>query len=202
MSSSAKSALSTFSSYSACIGFLILTCLHGTKIAFNSYRDGNGAEIYVMNADGTGQTRLTNNNAQVDSYPDWSPDGTKIAFYTDRDGGNDEIYVMNADGSNPTRLTNNPDTDAYPDWSPDGTKIAFFSGNDIYIMNADGSGETNISNNPYTDLDADWVLHRLLHLIQPYLSLPSLQTLQKKQRVQMVQQFHLKCLHKMLKTDL
>ncbi|MFZ3385854.1 MAG: hypothetical protein WA120_01590 [Candidatus Hydromicrobium sp.] len=36
--------------------------LDGSKIAFNSDRDGNG-EIYIMNMDGSGQTRLTNNPA-------------------------------------------------------------------------------------------------------------------------------------------
>src|SRR5215208_337719 len=41
------------------------------KIAFSSQRDGN-AEIYVMNADGSEQTRLTNNPA-IDDTPDWGP---------------------------------------------------------------------------------------------------------------------------------
>lgn len=41
------------------------------RIAFESDRDGN-YEIYVMNADGTGQTRLTNNVA-LDAVPAWSP---------------------------------------------------------------------------------------------------------------------------------
>jgi Tol biopolymer transport system component len=54
-------------------------------------------EIYVMNANGSGLTRLTNNMA-VDGAPAFSPDGSKIAFTSDRDG-NYEIYVMNADGS-------------------------------------------------------------------------------------------------------
>src|SRR5216117_1720966 len=64
------------------------------QIAFTSNRDGQN-EIYVMNADGSGATRLTNNPA-ADGGPIWSPDGTKIAFISDRDG-NVEIYVMNAD---------------------------------------------------------------------------------------------------------
>src|SRR5688572_845446 len=60
------------------------------QIAFESDRDNVGGEgptlweIYVMNADGSGQTRLTN-NAASDIEPSWSPDSTKIAFSSDRD---------------------------------------------------------------------------------------------------------------------
>ena len=43
----------------------------GSKIAYNSDRDGN-SEIYVMDADGSNQHRLTNNPAD-DGYPVWSP---------------------------------------------------------------------------------------------------------------------------------
>ncbi len=116
------------------------------KVVFESTRDGN-YEIYVMNADGTGQTRLTNNST-TDGNPTWSPDGTKIAFDSFRDG-NFEIYVMNADGTGQTRVTNNPAYDTASTWSPDGTQIAFMRGpvfdEDIYIMNADGSGETRLT---------------------------------------------------------
>jgi Tol biopolymer transport system component len=43
----------------------------GSKVVFTSTRDGN-SEIYVMNADGTGQTRLTN-SAASDYAPSWGP---------------------------------------------------------------------------------------------------------------------------------
>src|SRR5712691_4710864 len=73
------------------------------RIAFVSNRAGN-YEIYAMNANGTGITRITHNSA-LDDVPDWSPNGTKIAFASDRDGHR-QIYVMHADGSGVTRLTN------------------------------------------------------------------------------------------------
>ena len=87
----------------------------GNRIAFVSNRDGN-FEIYVMDADGSNQTRLTNDPGW-DTMPAWSPDGSRLAFGSDRDG-NAEIYVMDADGSNQRNLTNNPAWDGDPAWSP------------------------------------------------------------------------------------
>jgi Tol biopolymer transport system component len=123
------------------------------RIAFTSGRDGNG-EIYVMNADGSGQTNLTNNPA-VDDEPAWSPDGSRIAFTR---GG--DVYVMNADGAAQTNLTNHPANDSWPAWSPDGTKIAFVSDRDgnaeIYLMNADGSSQRNLTDNSGSDRFPTW----------------------------------------------
>ena len=126
-------------------------------IAFVSDRDGND-EIYVMNADGTGQTRLSDDPTHG-TAPVWSPSGAEIAFESDRDG-NDEIYVMNTDGTGQTNLTDNSATDGVPTWSPDGAKIAFESDRDgnreIYVMNADGTGQTNLTSNPATDGVPAW----------------------------------------------
>ena len=129
----------------------------GGRITFASDRDGN-PEIYVMNADGTSQTNLTN-NPSGDYMPDWSPDGNRIVFYSNRDG-NFEIYVMNADGSGQTNISNNSVFDFAPVWSPDGNRIAFTSDRDgnfeIYVMSADGSDQTNISNDSAWDYVFSW----------------------------------------------
>ncbi|HEY4635125.1 MAG TPA: hypothetical protein VIG92_01075, partial [Rhodospirillales bacterium] len=66
------------------------------RVAFVSFRDGNN-EIYIMNADGSGQHNLTNDPGE-DDVPAWAPDGARLAFASNRDG-NDEIYVINMDGS-------------------------------------------------------------------------------------------------------
>src|SRR5215213_3702514 len=75
---------------------IMLTGPNG-QIAFVSLTDGND-EIYVMDADGSDQTNLSNNDAD-DFNPSWSLDGERIAFASDRDNGNFDIYIMNDDGS-------------------------------------------------------------------------------------------------------
>lgn len=128
------------------------------KIAFESNRDGSFGQIYVMNPDGTGVTRLTFTAAH-DNYPVWSPDGTKLVFESTRTGDVD-IYVMNADGTNQTQLTNDPAVDNQATWSPDGTRIVFASRRsgteDIYVMHADGTGQTQLTADPAIDTRPDW----------------------------------------------
>jgi len=110
------------------------------QILFVSERDGN-AEIYLMETDGSGQTRLTDDPAE-DRDPSWAPDGTKLVFASNRDGDFD-LYTMNLDGTGLTKLVDTDDDEAWPVWSPDGTKIAFvrgtvdsswYRGDNIYVL--------------------------------------------------------------------
>ena len=140
-----------------------------TRIVFSSYRDGHfigeaeitTTEIYVMDADGGNQQRLTENRKN-DELPSWSPDGTRIVFSSDRKGDwvNYEIYVMDADGGNLQRLTENRDDDGGPSWSPDGKRIVFSSYRDgnseIYVMDADGGDRQQLTNHPRSDGNPAW----------------------------------------------
>jgi Tol biopolymer transport system component len=67
----------------------------GRQIVFVSNRDGN-LELYIMNADGTNQQRLTNDQTALEAFPAWAVDGNRIAY---AEFITTDIYVMNADGS-------------------------------------------------------------------------------------------------------
>lgn len=111
------------------------------NIAFTSDRDRN-LEIYVMSADGTGQTNLTNDPTD-DKEPWWSPDGTQLAFGSFR-AGPPNIFLMNADGSDVRQFTDTPAVEGGVRWSSDGSKVAFYSmrrqGDGLlWVASADGS---------------------------------------------------------------
>lgn len=115
----------------------------GARIAFESFRDGN-AEIYVVNADGSGLQNLSNSPDTWDGTPAWSPNGETIAFASHRED-NTDIYIMNADGSDVRRITEWGMEDACPDWSPDGHFLVFHGG--------DEWGGEIYKKDPYTDAD-------------------------------------------------
>jgi Tol biopolymer transport system component len=103
----------------------------GTQIAFRSERSGE-PEIWLMNADGKGQRRLT-----AGLSPAWSPDGSLIAF-----SGMEGLSVIRPDGTG-RRVLPHTEGGEYPSWSPDGSRIAFDSNvirqHTMYVAQADGS---------------------------------------------------------------
>ena len=120
-----------------------------SRIVFTSTRHRN-ADIFVMDADGGNQERLTFKNAS-DVHPTWSPDREKIAYVSNIGGGWPQIYVMDARGKGAIKLTDSPRRKGDLDWSPDGKKIAFDSrGWDrknprIIVMDADGNNSFKLT---------------------------------------------------------
>lgn len=151
-----------------------------SKIVFDSLRDGN-FEIYVMNADGSNQQRLTNWE-RGNQYPAWLSDGKRIGFtsWGREDGLRAAIFTMDPDGSNVTRLSKGIGKQSAPrfpgdraaggSWSPDGKRILFHSDRDgngeIFVMDADGSnvqrltytpGFGKVSEDPVWSPDGNWI---------------------------------------------
>ncbi len=114
----------------------------GKRIAYSSSRSGS-AEIWVMNADGTGQTQLT--HGLGGRFPDanvpcWSLDGKLITFWAGHESRYGDVWVMEPDGKNPRRITQTtvPANSDDPHWSPDRTKIIYGSGSpgkrDMFVV--------------------------------------------------------------------
>jgi Tol biopolymer transport system component len=124
-------------------------------------------DLWVMDADGTNQTNLTNTPDTNEGQPAWSPDGTKIAFTgpgefnEDGSGGLGDIYVMDADGTNRTNLTDTPNfLDYRPSWAPSGAQLTFVrevpgrvisEQQDIFVMDADPATNDDAINLTQTD---------------------------------------------------
>jgi Tol biopolymer transport system component len=136
-----------------------ITFVRGTRAALAT------GEVWVMERDGSQQTRLTN-NAVFDGLPAFSPDGERIAFTSRRESVgaqvNDEIFLMDpkdddgdGNGDNLTRITfTDTENEFQPAFSPDGNRIAFTSsqnGNEIYVMDADGTDRVRLTDNAARD---------------------------------------------------
>src|SRR5438094_323231 len=114
---------------------------NGTKIVFASNQDGFISAIWLMNADGSNQHRLTDPSLEA-FFPDWSPDGTHIIFANNCCLPHSNIFVMNADGTGLRQLTHVPPkyNAAFGSYSPDGTRIVFLGALDQrYTMYANGT---------------------------------------------------------------
>ena len=118
----------------------------GSRIAFSADREGQGApdEIYLMDAAGTGERRVTPTSDSCGNSvaPRWSPTGHQIAFHCFTPPHNSGIFVINPDGTGLRRVTPPDLAAAFASWSPDGRRIAFGNpdSSQVYVVNVDGSG--------------------------------------------------------------
>jgi Tol biopolymer transport system component len=134
----------------------------GTKIAFSSDR-ADGRAIWVMNADGSDQVRVTPISPNNASEPSWSPDGSTIAFYSGspEPGGEGEgVYLIDVDGSNlrPLLLVGEHDMTwaATPIWSPDGSTMLIRGEADLFLIDLDGTNFRNLTETGAEDAAGSW----------------------------------------------
>lgn len=117
-----------------------------TRIVYHTGLDGD-SEIWTANADGSGATKLTDNDF-ADNRPCFSPDGSTILFESDRDGVF-RLYTMDIDGGSVVNLTAAFEA-IRGEYSPSGDRITFTAGlnstngNKIQIMDADGKNVRTI----------------------------------------------------------
>lgn len=138
----------------------------GTRIAFDSNRDGFPYEIYVLRLQDGQISQLTRGDGQDgNSSPVWSPDGSKIA-HSSRRNGRSFIAITDSAGGNSQLLTTNPENEEFrPAWSPDGKWVAFDrflfdeSTYDVFIMNIENwpsrsSSEGDMADDPICKSDS------------------------------------------------
>jgi Tol biopolymer transport system component len=120
----------------------------GTRLAFASARDGD-YELYVVNADGSHETRLTDNQL-YDMYPAWSPDGKWLAFERGVNGFDAamEIHLMHPDGTDDRRVTSNDRTDRFPAWSLAG-QLAWSQNGSIMVATSPDATPIGIGNGQF-----------------------------------------------------
>ena len=129
----------------------------GKRIAFTSFRNGNVAQLYVMDVDGRNRLRITRDFAHK-RLPSWSHDGKRIAYV-----GDSVIWVVDSDGENPRQLTWDVSAE-HPTWSPDSESIAFTSfGRDpgvigIYTVDVTSGAVDTLPLDPaFINGDPDWL---------------------------------------------
>lgn len=91
-----------------------------------TYPDRGRINIYLINADGSGITQLTENEAGVDHSPNWSPNGDLIAFIR-FEFNLTQIYAIRPDATGMVNLSKSARNDFTFDWSPDSSRIMYFS---------------------------------------------------------------------------
>jgi Tol biopolymer transport system component len=132
----------------------------GAKIAYGVQSSGaqasDAAGLYLVNPDGSGQTRLTQVEPWVIPSAAWSPDASRLLFVA-RQGDGPALYAVNADGTGLTDLTRGRDLQTFEfAWSPDGARIAFASFGQLYVMSADGTGTTEVASTPGDAVSLAW----------------------------------------------
>jgi TolB protein len=109
----------------------------GKRLAFVSDGNGGAQDVFVINADGTGERNISD-SPDIEYWPSWSPDGTRIAFprMSNELGGGGTMVVVDPDGSDAVTLAGPLVNSDPPVWSPDGTRLLGY----VYRPNLGSNG--------------------------------------------------------------
>ena len=125
-----------------------------SKIAFVSNRV-SPQSVYLMNPDGTGQTRLTTTHTVYDVA--WSPDGVRLAFTGYVVCCTRTLWTVNSDGSNVMAIAGsaamNP---ADPVWSPSGDSLMFHSLAQNRVYKVAATGDSVVASALSGSQDSPW----------------------------------------------
>jgi hypothetical protein len=121
----------------------------GRRIAFQSGRGGEGANIWLANADGSDPTRLTRGPGRDQGSPRWSPDGRSIAFDSRGEDGRFDVWTIGADGSGLRQVTRDPADDTMASWSRDG-RLLYLTSNrtgrdEVWRVALEGGSEEQVT---------------------------------------------------------
>ena len=130
----------------------------GGAITFISERDGN-PEVYVMQADGSEQLRLTANEA-IESRPLWSPNNHWIAFVSQTSDVDSDILRIADDGTMQGKIAGSPGLNQQQVWSPDSLRLAMISDRagtpEVWHLSVDGTDERRVTYDSKDAILGDW----------------------------------------------
>jgi Tol biopolymer transport system component/DNA-binding winged helix-turn-helix (wHTH) protein len=110
----------------------------GRHIVFCSPRLGDTLEIWVAEADGSGEHQLLHGPNRWQSAPHWSPDGRLIAFDSLGADGHWHVWIVDAEGGQPHQVVVDAGDQKSPTWSHDGHWIYFWSEHNIWRIPVTG----------------------------------------------------------------
>ena len=126
----------------------------GKRLAYFAGKLKLGGSLFIVNADGTGNTEIAKGY-----NPSWSPDGSKIV-YSGCEANTSSCGLHIYDLNSKVSATLTRDTGGSPQWSPLGNKIVYqagtSSGLNVFVINADGSNQKQLTFGKSNDGQPTW----------------------------------------------